>query len=372
MGKTFLSSRRWMAFLPLSALLFTAGHASAAPEAKPEASPESVVVAIRYYQIEGTSHARLYLFQRDGKQVRQLTKDSNGQDHDPVFSPDGGEIVYQRTTGEKEQFRAISPSGDKDRALESAPEWYASQAAPPPAFGAPESIEVNGEKRLSLTAKAGDIPFPLPGGGLELTLKDDPERKQAGDPDWFPKRTWLRETAGGKEVCLETFPVFSPKRAGKEKEFWASPLPGGSVAHEERKDEDIRWESTVAETILLRDKSPFLDSPPLLAAFFLQHRGSTDGSGVFAADLHEKRLYELTPNGGVLYALPGLPAFACVCTQRYLPLGDGKRTVNCSYLDLWDAKMRRVRFAEARPALFYGAALFVKAAKPLAFRFPRD
>gem|GEM_PF-5427098 len=35
--------------------------------------------------------------------------------------------------------------------------------------------------------------------------------------------------------------------------------------------------------------------------------------------------------------------------------------MNCSYLDLWDARLRRMRFAEKKPGIFYGASLFVEA-----------
>jgi hypothetical protein len=144
------------------------------------------------------------------------------------------------------------------------------------------------------------------------------------------------------------------------------------VPNEERKDDGIREDGTVAQTLLFCKASPFLEVPPLRAVFFTQHRGSTDGVGLFAVDLKGRRMFEMSPNGGYLYVLTGLPECACVCEQRYLPLGDGQKTVDCSYLDLWDAKMQRTRFANARPALCYGAAIFVPGEKPVSFRIPKE
>jgi hypothetical protein len=41
-----------------------------------------------------------------------------------------------------------------------------------------------------------------------------------------------------------------------------------------------------------------------------------------------------------------------------VPLGDGKRTVNCSYLDKWDAEFHKVRYAWSIPAIFGGASVW--------------
>jgi hypothetical protein len=90
-------------------------------------------------------------------------------------------------------------------------------------------------------------------------------------------------------------------------------------------------------------------------AFFNQHRGSTDGVGLFALDLNARRLYELSPNGGTIVPLLGIPWFAVMVEQRYLPFDGG--SVNCSYLDLWSADMQRIRFGEQKPAICYGASI---------------
>src|SRR2546423_13307486 len=72
-----------------------------------------IVVAIRYLEADGTSHAHLFLYREDGKLLRQLTKDDSGQDLDPIFAPDGATIVFTREIGEnKFEFWSVEPKGD--------------------------------------------------------------------------------------------------------------------------------------------------------------------------------------------------------------------------------------------------------------------
>lgn len=325
-------------------------------------SPQSVVVAIRYYLTEGTSHGHLYLFGPDANAVRQLTRDDSGQDHDPVFAPDGRSIVYRRRMASGEQWRSIRTSGEGDQALEQAPAWHQKSAAAPACFDYPEDVPIPdqpGRERSYAASKPGDIVFKMDGGEFELVLKDGAHQADPKEPSWYPKTPFLRAKGQDEDVSMETFPVFGPKRDRGVAAFWTGPLPRGLVADEKEPNEDCDVFGNVAESVLLLDDSPFVVVPPMRAAFFSQHRGSTLGSGLFAADLNTRRLFELSPNGGSIFPLPRLPLFACVCDQLYLPLGNGKMTVNCSYLDLWDARMLRIRFAEKRPAIFYGASLFV-------------
>ena len=65
-------------------ILLLVGSARAASE---------IVIAIRYLQAEGVSHSHLYLYRDDGKFLRQLTNENSGQDVDPIFAPNGEEIV---------------------------------------------------------------------------------------------------------------------------------------------------------------------------------------------------------------------------------------------------------------------------------------
>lgn len=318
-----------------------------------------VVVAMRYLQIEGTSHSHLYLFGRDGKLVRQLTKSDAGQDADPVFAPDGKSVLYVRVTGPGdnpvEEWRLVSVEGGNDRAVAEPPAWREAQAKPVLFFGRGSA---EGAGQSDFTSKAGEVTFSLKSGET-LTLKDDPAKRNSEEMDWFPKIAWFRGTGKEPEVNLAKFPLFAPKRANGEKEFWAAPLPRGVVPVELLPEKTATDPDAFPENLLINGNSPFLEYPPLKAAFFTRHLGSTDKERLTVADLQNQKKYELAPNGGAVAILPGLPAFACVCSQLYLPLGDG-RTVDCSYLDLWEPGkegLRRIRFAEAKVGVFYGASL---------------
>ena len=77
------------------------------------------MVAIRYLQPKGTSHAHLYLYREDGKLLRQLTKDDSGQDFDPVFAPGGETIVFSREIPDQPvQFWSVKPRGDDLKRLD--------------------------------------------------------------------------------------------------------------------------------------------------------------------------------------------------------------------------------------------------------------
>lgn len=116
---------RFVCFLLAAAgLMFVAaGSARAASE---------VVVATRYLQATGTSHAHLYLYREDGKLLRRLTSSDDGQETDPIFAEDGESIVFTRLLkADVREFWTIEPSGRGLRKLEAAPDWYASAKSSP-------------------------------------------------------------------------------------------------------------------------------------------------------------------------------------------------------------------------------------------------
>ena len=322
--------------------------------------PMSIVVAIRYFQVEGTSHAHLFLFDREAKEVRQLTRDGSGQDHDPVFAPDGRTIVYQRRMKSGEQWRSISSAGENDQPLAEAPSWYAHSNAAPH-FGYPATVPIpGGGDRLYTASKPGDIVFKSSDGSTAIVLKDARAAPPPEDPSWYPKKPFLRIAGQPDDSAIHTMTSWGPRRAKSEKDFWAAPLQRGVVPHEKLSNDQTDFADL---QVLLLGDSPFMEAAPWRVAMFHQHRGSTLGEGLFALDVNTRRVFELAPNGGSIHPLPGIPAFACVCSQRYLPLDD-ERTVNCSYLDLWDANLRRIRFAEPKPAKFHGASIFIDGETP--------
>ena len=113
--------RRWTRALLLGLAIVIAAAADVRAE---------VVVAIRYLQAKGVSHAHLYLYSDAGKLLRQLTKDDSGQDLDPIFSPDGKTIVFKREKpGDVVETWIINRDGSGARQLEAPPDWYAGTKA---------------------------------------------------------------------------------------------------------------------------------------------------------------------------------------------------------------------------------------------------
>src|SRR6476469_1765131 len=83
-----------------------------------------IVVAIRYLQAQGESHAHLFLYREDGSFLRQLTKEEVGQDLDPMFAPDGETVVFTREIAEnKFEYWSVEPKGGAVKRLEAQPEW---------------------------------------------------------------------------------------------------------------------------------------------------------------------------------------------------------------------------------------------------------
>jgi hypothetical protein len=103
----------------------------------------------------------------------------------------------------------------------------------------------------------------------------------------------------------------------------------------------------------------FLFDRPLRLAFFDLHLNSTDGDTVFALDLTGPRLVRLSPNWAAPIPLPGEAAFLTFTENRYVPIPGSKKTANCSYMEHWDEKLNKIRYArEKSAALCYGASMY--------------
>lgn len=301
-----------------------------------------IVIAIRYLQIEGTSHSHLYLYREDGKLLRQLTNDNSGQDSAPIFTPDGANIVFTREKSDGvREFWSVDPLGKTLKKLEAAPDWYAA------AKSSPYFTNVEPEESTSPSPAASPVETPpptykSPDGSVELILREDPkdEDDQIDGP------------GHGKHYLLRNL------KTGAETEF--SKLPGfygvfGLLHDSQDKDQHFLFEG------------------PLRLAFFDLHLNSTDGDTVFALDLAGPRLVRLSPNWATPIPLPGEAAFLTFTENRYVPIPGSKKTANCSYMEHWDEKLNKVRYTrEKSAALCYGASMYRAGLTPLTITLRRS
>jgi hypothetical protein len=293
-----------------------------------------IAIAIRYLQAAGTSHSHLYLYREDGKLLRQLTTDNSGQDIDPIFAPNGETIVFTREKpNDVREFWSVEPRGTNVEKLHAAPDWY-TQAKGSPYFtnAEPEETASAGVAASPLESASPSTTAPpiykSPDGLFELILRDDPndEDDQINGP------------GHGKHFLLRDL------KTGTEIEF--SKIPGFYGAFE------LLYDSQ-------DENRYFLFEGPLRLAFFDLHLNSTDGDTCFALDLNEPRLVRLSPSWATPIPLPGEPAFLTLTENRYVPISGSKKTANCSYVERWDEKLNKIRYArEGRAAICYGASMY--------------
>lgn len=284
-----------------------------------------IVVAIRYLQAQGESHAHLFLYREDGTLLRQLTKDDSGQDLDPIFAPDGETIVFTREISEnKFEFWSIRPSGAALKRLDAAPEWYSATKSSP-YFAWPDQGSGDDENATPYGQRSPH--FRAPDDSVELVLR---EVKEDEDDS-------INGPGHGKHYLLRDL------KSEKEVEF--AKLPG--------------FEGAVEQLQLKGREDRFLLEPPLRLAFFGVHLNSTDGDTDYALDLTNRRFVRLSPNWAAPIPLTGEPAFLAMNYQRYVPIPGTKKTANCSYMERWDATLKKVRYArEGTAAICYGASMY--------------
>jgi hypothetical protein len=303
---------------------------------------EEIVIAIRYLQAEGTSHAHLYLYREDGKLLRQLTNDNSGQDAGPIFAPDGRAIIFTREkAGEVKEVWSVDPHGNGLKKLEAAPDWYA-QAKSSRYFTNIEPQE-NASPEPSASPTATPVPaFRSPDNAVELVLREDPndEDDQINAPS-HGKHYLLRDLKTGTETPFAKIPDFN-----------------GAVdlLHEK---EDLN--------------AHFLFSGTLRLAFFGVHLDSSEGDTVQALDLTAPRFVRLSPNWAAPILLPGESAFLTYTENRYVPIPNSKKTANCTYIERWDGKLNKIRYArEKSAALCYGASMYRPGMEPAVITLRRD
>ena len=307
-----------------------------------------IVIAIRYLQAEGASHSHLYLFREDGKLLRQLTNDNSGQESAPIFSADGETIVFTRVkTKDVNEIWSIEPRGTHLQKLDVAPDWYLNAESSPyftniePEKSVSTNTSVSADESASPTA-APNPTYKSPVSSFELILREDPkdEEDQIDGP------------GHGKHFLLRNL------KSGTETEF--AKIPGFYGAF------DILHESQEKDRY-------FLFEGPLRVAFFGLHLNSTDGDTVFALDLNGPRFVRLSPNWATPIPLPGEASFLTFTENRYVPIPGTTKTANCSYMEHWDEKLNKIRYArEKSAAICYGASMYRTGKNPSVITLRRE
>jgi len=300
-----------------------------------------IVIAMRHLQAEGTSHSHLYLYREDGKFLRQLTGDNSGQDLSPVFSPNGDAIVFTRETKDGvNEFWSIEPRGRNLKKLAAAPDWYS--GATNASYFTNANDDNPGLIAESGTATANLPSYKSPDGAMEIVLRVDPnDEDDQLDGERHGKHYLLRDLKSGTETEFGKLPGF-------EGVF--------EVLHR-RENKDER----------------FLLDGPLRLAFFGLHLNSTDGDTCFVLDLNNPRLVRLSPNWATPILLPGQPALLTWTANRYVPIPGSKKTANCSYVERWDASLKKIRYdPEKSAAICYGFSMYRPGLTPVVITIRKD
>jgi hypothetical protein len=297
-----------------------------------------IVVAIRYLQAEGVSHSHLYLYRDDGKFLRQLTNDKSGQDIDPIFTPEGTNIVFTRQkTNSPLEFWSIEPLGGGLKKLDSAPDWY-EQTKTSPYFTnreVPKTNESSSSPAPEESASAGQTgsiggsqTYETPDGSVELILREDPkDPDDQVDGEHHGKHYVIRYLKTGLQADFGTLPGF---------------VGVYEILHERQNPDRV-----------------FLIEGLLRVAFFGLHLNSSDGDTCSALDLNGPRVVRLSPNWAAPIPLPGESAFLTLTENRYVPIPGSTKTANCSYIEYWDAQLQKTRYAKPKTAaIFYGASMY--------------
>ncbi len=330
--------RSWLQILIVTALFSL--FATTAPGAS------ELVIAIRYLQATGTSHAHLYLYREDGKLLRQLTNDNSGQDSAPIFSPDGTSIVFTREESNNvREFWSINPRGTGLKKLNGVPDWYTQTKSSPYFTNLEPEDTGSATPNPEESASPSTTPTPTykaPDGSVELVLREDPndEDDQINAPS-HGKHYLLRDLKTGSETAFANIPGFDG---------------AVEILHERQNPEEH-----------------FLFSGNLRLVFFEVHLDSSAGDTVQALDLTGPRFVRLSPNWAAPIPLPGEAAFLTFTENRYVPIPNSEKTANCSYIERWDEKLNHIRYArEKSAALCYGMSMYRPGKNPAVITMRRN
>lgn len=290
-----------------------------------------IVASVRhYYATSQRSYYHLLLYSGDGALVRPLTRLEGVNDLNPVFSPDGKQVCFLRKkidpkVNAREGYALIADLENpaEEQALEGAPSWYK-----------PKNEDVEGQ----------EVFVPNEGRGLE---KNEPFAQRFTSPEgrfeivihYNYREDKGKSDGGGGFAGDVTFRLRDRQTSATERMALMKGFQRLSHA----------W---------LIHQTPYFYEGPLQLAFFCCHIDSTDGTAFYALDLNRKAFTPLSPNGGLVVPIRGVPGFFFVSEERYQDLGDGKTRVNCKYLDFYGATLQRTRYAPPISVLG-GAAVYV-------------
>jgi hypothetical protein len=304
------------AFLFLALLLCPTLHADTTP---------LVVVSCRQYLVKGDSTIHLYLYDLNGKLLKQLTNDAGQDDHAPMFAPDGKSIIFTRTTtgaGAPDQsgkYLLALADNSMSRFPDTASADKATQAYAP-------TIPTTEFGNLAFSDNPTGQPDPADGSNAMSLSSPDKNYTliQLTPPDPDASATYkLKTAASPKPKLLSSFAGYKP-------------------------------DSDAADGYLASSDGPFLLGPSHYGALFVNRHRDT----MWVVDLNKKAWHELQSEWvpGDIYAPQNKSGFFFVrCSM--LPLGDTGKTVLCAFLEWWNAKFQRV-ILNPPLSVIYGATFY--------------
>ena len=243
-------------------------------------------------------------------------------------------VVFTREEpNDVREFWSVTPHGTDFKKLDAAPDWYAQTKSSPYFTNIEPEHPASATTTSSPVESASTGPLLLasyksPNGSVELLLHLDmnEEDDQINGPG-HGKHYLLRDLKTGTETEFSKVPGFY----------------GAAGLLHNTEDKNLY----------------FLFDGSLRVAFFDLHLNSTDGDTVFALDFSGPRFVRLSPNWATPIPLPGGAAFLTFAENRYVPISGNKKTANCSYMEHWDEKLNKIRYAhEKSAALCYGASMY--------------